>query len=189
MAKVRILLGITLLSLGLIAGGCGGTGENAADETEPAETGMEGEVAAEDTSPEAKAEQAAAIYQQALADTIEAMSGDPQPADDVVIEKVTVIRDENAAKLVEIGKLREKMGEDWGTKFDMALTRAFMQEDFRDLQQEYAELQSNYGRSDAGAITASINILTQYANFELLRKQAPEEAEKYGVAAAEEAAQ
>ena len=47
----------------------------------------------------------------------------------------------------------------------------------------YSKGQSAYQAKDAGLgdLITSFNILTQYANFELLKKQAPEEAKRLGI--------
>ena len=47
----------------------------------------------------------------------------------------------------------------------------------------YMELYKSYAATDSefGNLLASFNILTQYADFDLLRKQAPEEAARLGI--------
>jgi hypothetical protein len=97
-------------------------------------------------------------------------------------EDVAELKDEYIGIFVEYGKMREELSEADKPKVDSALMSVFRTLDTERFD-KYSELQQKYRAEDTelGSEISSFNILTQYAFFELLKKQAPEEAERLGI--------
>lgn len=182
MSKKTLFVSIAIFAL-LVLAACGGTTEQESA-TKPEESGTPAANQMEETpeasSPDALAAKTLQLYKDALQDTVNAL--DDEPEADEAIELVTAIRDKYAPQLVEIGKKRETLDEAGKQAFDSALRISMMQDIPSELYEKYREVQGPYSQHPiAGKLTASINIITQYVNFDLLSKQEPGEAKKYGV--------
>ena len=181
--RTRTLLTVTAALSLLILAGCGsGTENGEATEDGAANTQMHGgsEETMDASSPDALAEQTFKLYMQAMQECTEALADNPDSA--TAVERVTAIRDKYAEQLVAIGKKREALDEQGKMAFDRALFSQMSNNVPPGTFEKYQEVQSPYSTDpNAGKLTNSINIITQYTNFDLLSKQEPEEAQKYGV--------
>lgn len=181
--RMRHLCILTAVATLLVYTACGGTTESESA-AEPEDAGAQQESGTQETaevsSPEALAENAYQLYRDALNETVDALADEPEA--ETTIELVTAIRDKYAAKLVEIGKKRDTLDEAGKGKFDAMLRTHMMYDIPTELYERYRDVQKPYSTHPvAGKLTAAINIITQYTNFDLLSKQEPEEARKYGV--------
>lgn len=182
MSKKTLFVSIAIIAL-LILAACGGTTEQESavkpEESEaPAANQME--ETPEAPTPDSLAAQSFKLFTDALQETVNALTDEPEA--DKAITLVTAIKDKYAAKLVEIGKQREALDDAGKQAFDSALLRHMMRDIPEELFEKYQEVQGPYSQHPiAGKLTASINIITQYTNFDLLSKQDPDEAKKYGV--------
>ena len=50
-----------------------------------------------------------------------------------------------------------------------------------DLNEAYRRAHSHYMSTEIGNLIAEFNVITQYANFDLLKQQAPTEAKRLGI--------
>lgn len=97
-------------------------------------------------------------------------------------QDVADLKEEYIEIYVEYGRMREKLSESDRPKVDSALMSYFGTLD-NERFKKYSVLQQDYFAkdSDLGGEISSFNILTQYAFFELLKKQEPKEAERLGI--------
>jgi len=96
--------------------------------------------------------------------------------------KVAALKEEYIQKLVEYGKKRDELGEDERSKMDLAI-RLGLNDAYRDqVYTTYSEVVNSYSENmEFRNLLTSFNILTQYANFELLKQQEPDEARRLGI--------
>jgi hypothetical protein len=168
-------LGVTAV-VGLMASisaGCG-TASDASPEANKGERAMKAD------TPEALGDAAGQIYK----DTMEAIVRDlePKPEAADAKAKVTALLEDAQQRLVDLGKKREAMAPGDKASFDQKLMTS-MQGLKGATFDKYAALASHYRGVDreVGNLIAQANVLTQYANFELLEQQSPAEAQKYGI--------
>ncbi len=83
-------------------------------------------------------------------------------------------------KLVELGHKREALDESDRSTVNRT-TMAVLGRISPDLYEAYRAAQRNYAGSETGELIASFNTITQYMNFELLKRQEPAEAERLGL--------
>jgi len=105
-----------------------------------------------------------------------------KPSVDDARKAVTELLDAAKKSLVEIGKKREAMKAGDRSNFDRAMMKG-MRGVSGETFSKFGKLQMEYQKQDSklGTLIAEANIITQYAAFELLKKQKPEEAKKYGI--------
>ena len=96
--------------------------------------------------------------------------------------KLETYQEEVISKLVELGKKREAMGIDDRATVDRNISAGFSALP-REIYTRYNEGYKHYAGVDreTGNLIASFNTITQYANFDLLKKQNPKEAERLGI--------
>jgi hypothetical protein len=101
---------------------------------------------------------------------------------DKLKEDVAALKEEYIQIFVEYGKMREELDEADRPKVDSAVLSYNRNLDM-DRFQKYSDLQQELSQQDydLGKMVSSFNILTQYAFFELLKRQEPEEAERLGI--------
>jgi hypothetical protein len=108
------------------------------------------------------------------------MKDQPEPAD--LTPKVDALKEETIKKMVELGQKVAKLDEAGKKKVDakvsMGLSNTPMDvfKAFSEGQQFYAKKDDNLGKT-----IKDFNIITQYAVFDLLKKQDPKEAERLGI--------
>ena len=96
--------------------------------------------------------------------------------------KVEQLKEKYVARLVTLGKRREALAREGRAVVDAAIAKG-LQELPADLCAAFGEGQAYYHSQDLelGNLIASFNIITRYANFDLLRSQEPEEVERLGL--------
>lgn len=104
------------------------------------------------------------------------------PAADEVTPAIATLKEECIQKMVECGKMREELGSDEQSKLDLAV-RIGMGDVYKDdVWVTYSELTNQYlNNYDFHQLISSFNIITQYAFFDLLKEQEPEEAQRLGI--------
>jgi hypothetical protein len=168
-----------LLAVGLIAAGCGGgsssgTTATSATATSAASATMSG-------SDLGKAE--GVLWAEAMQKLNALLDGTPSA--DAVKDKVAALKEEYVQKLVALGKQREAL--DASAKADAdsaaasALAAAANETWYKAYMDYYDQYNYQSGDVDFVNLLSSFNILTQYADFELLKKQAPAEATRLGI--------
>jgi hypothetical protein len=106
-----------------------------------------------------------------------------KPEAGAIQSQVQQLKEEYIGKLVELGRQREALGTSDKAQADQRTAAALEAAGDEVWYASYKSLYQYYSDGDLGFanLLASFNILTQYAEFELLRQQAPEEATRLGI--------
>jgi hypothetical protein len=167
---------VTLLSLMILAACGGGPAEEQKTETKVSPEVYE--PAGVESTPEQIGEEVAKLYGQAMQDVVALLAD--KPAVDEVIPKLEDLKESYVQKLVELGRKREALSEADRATVDYKI-RGGLGSIPRELYRSYLDAHKHYMGTDAANIIAAFNIITQYANFDLLRQQSPAEAERLGL--------
>lgn len=182
MAASRILVALaTAAVLGLA--GCdddGDQGSAAPPEAAAEQGGGAGVSEAAPETPDELAEAVYAIYVEGLG-AVAAWAGDPPPLEEARAE-LTALKEDLITRLVALGRIREGMSEADRASFNAKLSSLISSVD-RDMYSAWNDMRLHYNAEDAefGQMIYSLNVLTQYASFDLLKEQEPEEAARLGI--------
>lgn len=177
---------VVLLFASLALCGCKKEGElepanRVARESDPGakEAGAQ-EPAADSADPERLAEQAAGYYVEGLQGMkkmlTRKMTLDKAKAQLIEVREATIL------KLVAVGKKREVLDSKGKVAFDVAMQKALMKTPkglfhvMNNGVKRYRDIDLKFANE-----IATMNVITQYANFDLLRTQLPLEAKRLGV--------
>jgi hypothetical protein len=119
-------------------------------------------------------------YLEALKKLNDLTKARPEPAD--LTPKVAALKEETIKKMVELGQKVAKLDEAGKKQAEAKVSMAFGSTPM-DVFKPFSEAQQFYVAKDAnlGNAIKDFNIITQYAFFDLLKKQAPKEAERLGI--------
>jgi hypothetical protein len=108
------------------------------------------------------------------------MKDRPEPKD--LTPKVEALKEETIKQMVELGRKVEALDEAGKKKADAKVSMAFGSMPM-DVFKPFSEGQQFYAKQDPklGKTIKDFNIITQYAVFDLLKKQDPKEAERLGI--------
>lgn len=159
---------------------CGGGEENSmGSQSTPQPAEKKAEQVAQ-LSPIEMGQQVADLYVNTMGELVEMLKDKPEATD--VMPKVEALKEGCVTKMVDLGKKREALDEAGRTTVDSQIRMkmsSFYNDpvftSFNDIQQHYFQNQ------DFHKLVVSFNIITQYANFDLLKKQEPEEAQRLGI--------
>jgi hypothetical protein len=171
--------GFALLLLALAALACGGDKGDGEDQPEsPAPAPAPTDIT--EMSPEQLGERVGDVYVDALRRTAEMMEA--RPSVEELRPDLEQLKAEAIEKLVPIGELREAMSEADRAKMDAVIRQKTFGSP-KEFYDSFREGHKHFAAEDRelGNLISSINIIGQYAAFELLRKQAPEEAKRLGI--------
>lgn len=171
-----IVLGCTVLLLA----GCGGDGAARAGEEAPGDRAASAETVAAPETPAEMGKAIGALYVEGIEGVVKLLEDRPPAAE--AASRVAELKEELIQKLLVLGRQREALPESERGSVDSATRMAINRLPSATFT-AYAETQNHYRKSDRelGEAIASFNVLTQYAAFELLREQAPEEASRLGL--------
>ena len=136
--------------------------------------------------PEKTAEQIYAVYVDAMTETNAALEGMPPVSPDLAAE-LDAIKESAVTRLVALGHdVAAMSASDRATvegKVSSSLSSMHRNAETKDIYAGYQEVWKAYVSEDKDFFNKikSLNILTQYAFFDLLRKQEPAEADRLGV--------
>jgi hypothetical protein len=120
------------------------------------------------------------LYYDALTELTQTLKDRPEPQ--AIKANVLEIREGYIRKLVALGKLRELMSEGDRKTVDaqIGMKLGGVPSDLFNL---YSQAHQYYSPKDRelAELMSGFNIITQYANFDLLKKQAPAEAARLGI--------
>lgn len=153
---------------------CGQSGEEA-------ESAGGDDAVVEDMSPEGLADAIMTTYHEAIGDIVALTEG--LPDGDSIYDEAVAMKEKYVQKFVVLGKQKAAMSDADRAAIDSKL-RMGMSSFYRDPAfKAYMEATNSYisTHRELQKVLADFNIITQYADFELLRKQAPEEAKRLGV--------
>lgn len=181
--KTRLTWILVLLAVGLTA--CGEEAATGNGEEQGAVETAKGEAApgpspTESLTPKDLGERVGALYLEAMKDLVALLEEKRDAAS--VRPEVEALKERIIPALVALGRQREALDDADRAAMDR-VTRARIFGLPKDLFQSYSDLQQYYSKQDFpfGELLAEFNVITQYADFELLRKQLPEEAERLGI--------
>jgi hypothetical protein len=178
-----VLVLLLLLLVGLVISACGGS-SGAAATTAPAgspTTEVSASTTAAVATPDQLGEQIGTVYVGALRDVALLLKDKPEVA--AVRSQAGQLKESTVTKLVELGRSREAMGTAERAKVDSKITKALDGAAGEEWYATYNEVWKHYstGDNDFANLVASFNVIGQYANFDLLKKQLPAEAARLGI--------
>ena len=103
-----------------------------------------------------------------------------KPAAEDVLANVTALKEKYVDRFVGYGKARLDFSEADNSKVNLAV-RIGLGRVPDEIFSAYSENHKHYFNTDLKDLILSFNIITQYADFELLKQQAPEEAARLGI--------
>ena len=135
---------------------------------------------AKQETPQVLAKAAFVAYEEGLTQLVEMAATPPALAD--AKKKATALHEAAVGKLVAIGKKREAMSDADKKAFSRSLLSAMRDTD-KGAFAKLNTLVTHYRAEDNefANLLASFNIITQYCDFDLLRKQRPEEMKRLGL--------
>lgn len=167
MKKAIVLIMVIFLSVSIIS--CGGKKDaNDNDAAQDLNTG------------EAVAMEIGKHYDNSMNELQELLKAQMEPAP--LKEKIQALKDKYIAIYVEIGKQREKLSEGEKNKCNSKLWSEMGKMD-KERMKYIIDKNNEYNKIDfdIAKLISDMNILQQYAQFELLKKQEPKEAERLGI--------
>jgi len=171
-----------LLAMGMIGlGTCGG------DAAAPSTTGVATTTAppitvtttAPTATPAELGDQIGEVYLAAYDDLIALLADRPEAA--TIAADLAALKERYIQEFVALGREREALGAADRASVDARITAALDRlppATYEAYQQAYADYS---GDLEVANLIAAFNIIGQYANFDLLRQQAPDEAERLGL--------
>jgi hypothetical protein len=136
-----------------------------------------------DITPDNWVDQVYAIYEKSIMKLDEIIGSKPGITDELK-KKVTDLKNSTIDEFLPLGKARIKMSDPdqklCSAKLSLKLDRIASNPAWARTQNDARMF---YNKTDAqfGLLVASFNIITQYAQFELLKKQEPTEAKRLGI--------
>jgi hypothetical protein len=184
---VRSVLGLLpvclVLAAGLLLAGCGGGSSDSVGTTTSAGAGEAVSTTAQaaSMSPSELGDAIGATWAEAMQKLTALLGSKPEAG--AIKGQVEQLKEEYIGKLVELGTKREALST--GDKAQVGLRTVAALEGAADAPW-YVSYNTIYGYYSSGDqdfanLLASFNILTQYAEFDLLKQQAPEEAARLGI--------
>jgi len=177
MNGTKIILPL-FLSLALLFSACGG-GENS-EEAREIEAQVADAPAKKELSPQEIGDTVGDLYWNAMNDIIELLKDKPDAS--AVKPKVEELKESYVQKLVELGKFRENLNEADKRMVDSRMRQKVYSASKQSWYSTFNEVQQHYfSNREFHKIVISFNVITQYAAYELLKKQEPEEAKRLGI--------
>lgn len=138
------------------------------------------EVQEEKLSPDALGEKIMDLYSNALIELAELLKDTPEAA--VAGPNVDVLKEKYIQEFIVLGKAKEELEEADRSKVDLALRIGLQGIYSKPAYTNYTDAINPY-LQDAAFYKklADFNIITQYADFDLLKEQAPQEAQRLGI--------
>jgi hypothetical protein len=120
------------------------------------------------------------IYVKTMGDLVELLKDKPEAS--AVMSDVETLKQHCVQELVELGRKREALDAAGRSTVDSQIRMNMSSFNKDPVFTSFNELQQHYFQErDFHELVLSFNIITQYANFDLLKKQAPEEAQRLGI--------
>ncbi len=132
-------------------------------------------------TPDELGDAAVATWSEAMQELVALLESKPEAA--TIQSQVEQLKETYVVKLVALGRLREALSDSDKAKVSSGITAGLEATADEPWFMSYMEIYDGYSDGDLGFanLLASFNILTQYADFELLKQQAPEEAARLGI--------
>ncbi len=180
---VCLIIGLTIATLVLTACGGGGTPAPAVPSaTQPASAPpASAPVVPATLTPKELGDKIGVVYVGSLEAVTKLLENKPDAA--TALPQVTTLKEQTIQQLVELGKQREALNAAGRASVDNAINSALISIASAPWYTTYTELSQYYfdKNQDLQKALASFNIIGQYANFDLLKQQAPQEAARLGL--------
>jgi hypothetical protein len=165
----------------LSATACGGDDASSSPETGAADSTTSTTVQADEMTPDELGDAIGATWSEAMQELVSLLEGQPEAA--TVTSQVQELKDSYITELVALGHLREALSDSDKAKVDSRTVIALGAAANEPWYTSYMDIYNGYPEDDLEFknLLASFNILTQYASFDLLKAQAPEEAARLGI--------
>jgi hypothetical protein len=123
---------------------------------------------------------AGALYHEAMAEISKLLGSKPDIS--LIRQPIYDLKERIINELVSLGKTREARDAQRRQKIDAMISNALMSVNMSHFQ-AFQDAVTFYRPkdNDLANTIAKFNIITQYANFDLLKKQEPKEAERLGI--------
>jgi len=167
---MKFLFFIAILVLNFI-----GCGKNESNSNSNSET--------EKISPEKWADKVYSVYEKAII-KLDEIIGNKPPISESLKKKVLELKNSIIDEMILLGKERDKMNEldkklssaKLSLKLDRIASNPSWSRTINDARSFYFKLDPDFAN-----MISKFNIITQYSQFELLKKQEPKEAERIGI--------
>jgi hypothetical protein len=173
MRQLRVVLAAAAIGLAACGGGAGPTTSEGSTTTAASTTGAPVE------DPADLGDRIGDLYLAAYDDVVALLSARPEAA--AAAADLAALKEGYVQQLVALGYEREALDASGRTTVDAAITAALSSlpaTTYEAYQEAYAYYS---GHPELANLIASFNVLGQYANFDLLREQSPDEAARLGV--------
>jgi hypothetical protein len=168
------LVSVVLLALGLLSAGCGG-GSSDTDTTGTTAVGQTTSTTEQAASMSGTelGDAAGMAWADAMQKLATLLSGKPEAA--AIKAQVEQLKEEYVQKLVNLGRQGATLDTAGKAQMSGRIVAALGAAADKDWYASYMDIYRTYVARDVefGNLLASFNILTQYADFDLLKKQAP----------------
>jgi hypothetical protein len=164
----------------LLVFACGG-GEETGAATESVEKSMPQNTEQKaDMTPAEIGQKVSEIYVKTMGDLVELLKDKPEAS--AMMSDVETLKEHCVQELVELGRKREALDTAERSTVDSQI-RMKLSSFYKDpVFTSFNELQQHYFQErDFHELVMSFNVITQYAIFDLLKKQEPEEAQRLGI--------
>lgn len=182
---IGVACACVVLATSLILVGCGG-GSSETDSTAPPTAEQptvttEQAASAENMGGSELADAIYATWAEAMQKLDTLLADRPDPAS--VQTQVEQLKEEYIQKLVALGHQVAALDPAEKARMQAELLSASMHADEEDWYASYSDIYMDYAGSDVefSNLVADFNILAQYADFELLKQQTPDEAARLGI--------
>jgi hypothetical protein len=165
----------------LFASACGGDDSGSSTATTTGAESTTATAQAAEMTPDEIGAAVGATWADAMQELVALLESKPESS--AIKSQVEQLKERYVVKLVALGRLREALSDSDKVRVSAGITKALDASADEPWFTSYMDIYDGYsdGDLDFANLLASFNILTQYADFDLLKQQAPEEAARLGI--------
>jgi hypothetical protein len=180
--KSGMLVACALCAFALLfASACGGDDSGSSTATTTGAESTTATAQAAEMTPDEIGAAVGATWADAMQELVALLESKPESS--AIKSQVEQLKERYVVKLVALGRLREALSDSDKARVSAGITKALDASADEPWFTSYMDIYDGYsdGDLDFANLLASFNILTQYADFDLLKQQAPEEAARLGI--------
>jgi hypothetical protein len=180
--KSGMLVACVLCAFALLfASACGGDDSGSSTATTTGAESTTATAQAAEMTPDEIGAAVGATWADAMQELVALLESKPESS--AIKSQVEQLKERYVVKLVALGRLREALSDSDKARVSAGITKALEASADEPWFTSYMDIYDGYsdGDLDFANLLASFNILTQYADFDLLKQQAPEEATRLGI--------
>ena len=172
--KLSLSFFVFIVAMGIAFSSCSGNSSQSVKEEVTEEVKPKG------LTPEELGGEISDLYKRALVEVTDLTKESPAATD--VQPKIVELKEKYIQELVELGRKREALEDEGKSKVDLTIRMALQNAYSATTYTAYTEAINVYlDNSKFYKLLADFNIITQYSNFDLLKQQEPEEAQRLGI--------